>query len=276
MRRPPDPFPADAQRARLRTADGVRLGATHLPYDSDIAVVVAHGFTGTHTKPWQAKVALGLARHAGMVAFDFRGHGVSGGVSTLGELEVLDVEAAVTWARELGYARVVTCGWSMGGSAVIRHAALLGGVDAVVSVSATSRWRVRDTKPMRRLHWVVERRAGRLVGKHLLKTRLATHWSDEPESPEEVVGRIAPTPLLLVHGDRDEYFTLEHPEALYAAANEPKQLWLVPGFAHAETGATPELLDRIGRHLPALIEGRPEADEAGAAAAANTGEAVGA
>jgi pimeloyl-ACP methyl ester carboxylesterase len=248
--RPEPPFPDTPQRSTLRTADGVRLAATHLPHASrDLAVVVAHGFSGTHTKPWQARIARSLAAYAGVVAFDFRGHGASDGVSTLGELEVLDVDAAVAWARDLGYAHVVTCGWSMGGSAVIRHAALLGGVDGVVSVSATSRWRVRDTAPMRRLHWIVEKRLGRVVGRHLLKTRLATHWVDEPESPLEVVGRIAPVPLLLVHGDRDSYFTLEHPNALYAAAHDPKELWLVPGFAHAESGATPELLNRLGRHL---------------------------
>jgi pimeloyl-ACP methyl ester carboxylesterase len=249
----PHPLGENADVTTLRTDDGVRLAATHVPHAGDVCVVVAHGFSGTHTKPWQALVARGLARHAGVVAFDFRGHGRSGGVSTLGELEVLDVEAAVRWARALGYARVVTCGWSMGGSCVIRHAALAGGVDAVVSVSATSRWRVRDTKPMRRLHWIVERRAGRVVGRHWLKTRMATHWEDEPEEPYEVIGRIAPVPVLIVHGDRDSYFTLEHPRALYAAANEPKELWLVPGFAHAESGATDELLDRIGTHLPALL-----------------------
>jgi pimeloyl-ACP methyl ester carboxylesterase len=241
-----------AERATLRTADGVRLAASHLPNAAArTAVVVVHGFSGTHTKPWQARIARALAAYTGVVAFDSRGHGASGGVSTMGELEVLDVEAAVAWARDLGYERVVTCGWSMGGSSVIRHAALVGGVDGVVSVSATSRWRVRDTRPMRRLHWIVERRTGRVVGRTLLRTRLATHWVDEPESPVEVVGRIAPTPLLLVHGDRDSYFTLEHPEALYAAANEPKQLWVVPGFAHAESGVTPDLLDRLGRHLVA-------------------------
>lgn len=241
------------ETATLRTVDGVRLAASHLPHPGPLAVVTAHGFSGTHRKPDQARIARALNEHAGVVAFDFRGHGASAGVSTLGELEVLDVDAAVKWARHLGYERVVTCGWSMGGSAVIRHAALLGGVDAVVSVSGTSRWRVRDTKPMRRLHWIVERRTGRAVGRALLKTRLATHWVDEPESPVEVVGRIAPTPLLVVHGDRDAYFSVEHPEALYAAANDPKEYWLVPGFAHAESGATPELLDRLGRHLQDLV-----------------------
>lgn len=242
----------EATVTTLRTADGVRLAASHLPAPNDVAVVLAHGFSGTHTNPPQARIARRLQRHAGVVAFDFRGHGRSAGVSTLGELEVLDVAAAVAWARALGYRHVVTCGWSMGGSAVIRHAALVGDVDAVVSVSATSRWRVRDTVPMRRLHWIVERRTGRLVGRTVLRTRLATHWVDEPESPVEVVGRVG-VPLLVVHGDRDSYFTLEHPEALYAAATEPKELWLVPGFGHGETGATPALLDRIGSYLPTLL-----------------------
>lgn len=254
------PFGPNADARVLRTTDGVRLAATHLPHEGEVAVVVAHGFSGTHTKPWQARVANALARHAGVVAFDFRGHGRSGGVSTLGELEVLDVEAAVEWARSLGYARVVTCGWSMGGSTVIRHAALVGGVDAVVSVSATSRWRVRDTRPMRRLHWVVERRAGRVVGRAWLRTRLARAWDDEPESPVEVVGRVR-VPLLIVHGDRDAYFTLEHPRALYAAANEPKELWVVAGFGHAEAGVTDALLERLGAHLPALLavgDARPD------------------
>jgi fermentation-respiration switch protein FrsA (DUF1100 family) len=60
-----------------------------------------------------------------------------------------------------------------------------------------------------------------------------------------------------VHGDSDHYFPVEHPEALYAAANEPKELWLLEGFGHAEQAATPELLDRIGTHLPVLV-GRGE------------------
>ncbi len=243
----------------ITTADGVRLAASHLPRISgrtDIAVVLAHGFTGTHTKLWQARLARRLSSYAGVVAFDFRGHGRSGGLSTLGDLEVLDVDAAVDAARALGYADVVTCGWSMGGSAVVRHAALHGGADAVVSVSATSRWGVRDTAPMRRLHWLVERRVGRRVSRHVLRTRLVDAWPDPPESPLEVIGRIAPTPLLLVHGDRDSYFGVDHAQALADAAGDPVELWVVPGFGHAESAATPELVDRIGRHLPTLLSRR--------------------
>ena len=64
-------------------------------------------------------------------------------------------------------------------------------------------------------------------------------------SPVEVVGRISPIPLLIVHGDSDHYFPVEHPEALYAAAREPKELWLLEGFGHAESAA--DLAEGIGR-----------------------------
>ena len=246
-----------ADRMRLRTDDGEDLAAVHLPgpdTDHDVVIVVAHGFTGSIDKPGVRTVCQVLARHAGVVAFDFRGHGRSTGHSTLGDLEVLDLDAAVTWARAAGYRRVVTCGWSMGGSVVLRHAALHRGVDAVVSVSAVSRWFYRGTPPMRRVHWAAETRLGRLLTRRVLGTRItAAGWADVPESPVEVVGRIAPTPLLLVHGDRDHYFPVEHPRALYAAAAEPKELWLLEGFGHAESAATPEVLDRIGAHLPELL-----------------------
>lgn len=247
----------------LTTADGEQLVTVHLEGPDSrrsLAVVVAHGFTQSTARPGPRAVMTALSRHAGVVGIDLRGHGGSTGHSTVGRDEVLDVDAAVGYARELGYADVVTCGWSMGGSIVLRHAALHGGVDAVVSVSAVSRWFYRDTKPMRRVHWAIETRIGRMVTRQALKTRITSKGWDlasPPESPVEVIGRISPIPVLIVHGDRDHYFPVEHPEALYAAAREPKELWLEEGFAHAESGASPELLDRIGRHLPVLVSRGP-------------------
>ena len=264
----------------LRTADGERLRAEHWPGPagpvrpagsatasatasgtasataSGTVIVLAHGFTGSLDRPAVRAVAAGLAAHAGVLAFDLRGHGASTGRSTLGNHEVLDLTAAVERARELGYERVATCGWSMGGSVVLRHAALVGGVDAVASVSATSRWSYRGTPPMRRVHWVVEHRLGRMLARRLLRVRISdARWDPVPESPVECVARIAPVPVLIVHGDRDGYFPLEHAEALAAAAGTTGELWVVEGFGHAETAATADLLDRIGARLVALAAG---------------------
>src|SRR5690606_37255052 len=103
------------------------------------------------------RVATRLADRGAVVTFDFRGHGTSGGLSTVGDQEVHDLAAAVEWARELGHRHVATLGFSMGAAVAVRHAALYGGVGAVAAVSGPSRWYYRGTIPMRRAHWVIER-----------------------------------------------------------------------------------------------------------------------
>ena len=121
-----------------------------------------------------------------------------------------------------------------------------------VAVSGPSRWYSRGTVPMRRAHWVIERRLGRAVARYVLRTRISSRgWNPVPEAPYEVAGRISPTPLLIVHGDADAYFPLEHAEKLYAAANEPKDLWVEAGFGHAENAAPDDLVRRIGAWLAA-------------------------
>jgi pimeloyl-ACP methyl ester carboxylesterase len=231
------------------TDDGVAIDAVHLVGDDDVAIVLAHGFTlnWQHGAVWKA--ATRLNRGCGVITFDFRGHGRSGGVSTLGDREIRDVDVMLRYARELGYQRVATVGFSMGASIVLRHAGLIGGADAVVSVSGPGRWYYRGTRPMRKVHWAVEHRAGRLVTRTLLNTRISNgRWDPVPVPPADAAARIAPTPLLIVHGDRDGYFPVDHARQLYEAAHDPKELWIVPGFGHAESGATeiPGLLDRIG------------------------------
>jgi pimeloyl-ACP methyl ester carboxylesterase len=250
---------------RLRTADGETLAVSFTRGPGSICVVLAHGFSGSIDKPPVRRIAAGLAEHASVLSYDARGHGRSTGLTTLGDREVLDVDTAVCAARALGFERVVTCGWSMGGSTVLRHAALRGASigdhpvtcapDAVVSVSATSRWFVRDTVPMRRLHRVVETRSGRAFARRVMRTRISPHgWDPLPLSPVECVAQVAPIPLLVVHGDRDGYFPVSHAHALVEAAGAPVELWVEEGFAHAESGASAELVARLGAHLPALLE----------------------
>ncbi|WDO07561.1 alpha/beta hydrolase [Streptomyces murinus] len=240
-------------RTYLRTADGVPVEVVYDPgaavYDPDAPVlVIAHGFTGDVDRPHVRRVAAGLARYGAVVTFSFRGHGRSGGRSTVGDKEVLDLAAALAWARGFGHARVATVGFSMGGSVVLRHAALHPGtVDAVAAVSSPARWYYRGTAPMRRLHWLVTRPEGRLVGRYGLRTRIHHRdWDPVPLSPVEAVPLIAPTPLLIVHGDRDGYFPLDHPRMLADASGGHAELWLEPGMGHAEHAADDALVDRIG------------------------------
>lgn len=308
----------------LLTDDGVSIEARYEPSpdlgtepSGQLALVIGHGFSGALERPALRRVASAFHQRTAVITFSFRGHGRSGGRSTVGDREVLDLAAAVRWARRLGHRRVATVGFSMGGSVVIRQAALYGkteeiqplqdvhqgertgrsagrtdgvrmtpgdvlgtpgevtdasagsadGVastgsadgaapagsadgaapDAVVAVSSPARWYYRGTAPMRRLHWAITRPTGRLVSRYGLRTRIDPGgWAVDPLSPVAAAPLIAPTPLLIVHGDRDPYFPLDHPRMLASAADpSTSELWIEPGYGHAETAASPDLLARI-------------------------------
>jgi pimeloyl-ACP methyl ester carboxylesterase len=244
-----------AQDVQLHTADGIRLHARHWdPGLRDLGCVVAHGFTGSSDVAEVVSISRALAAHGlGVLAIDFRGHGRSGGRSTVGAEEIHDVAAAVAWLRAHGYQRVAALGWSMGASAVLRHAGLGGDVDAVVSISSPGRWYERGTTAMRVVHWLVETRTGRVVLRLLRRVRMAGGtWDPVPEAPHEVAGAIAPTPLLIVHGDADHYFPLAHVDLLSAAAPDAT-VWIEPGMGHAENATTAALIDRIAEWLRAKV-----------------------
>ncbi|MGI8761768.1 MAG: alpha/beta hydrolase [Jatrophihabitantaceae bacterium] len=240
-----------AQSLTLTTSDGVRLSAQHWDCGvRDLGCVVAHGFTGASTTAHLQAICRELSRRgAGVLAPDLRGHGRSGGLSTAGDAEIHDVAAAVAWLRGRGYHRVAVLGWSMGASVVLRYAGLGGDADAVVSVSSPGEWFERGTRAMRLVHWMFETRSGRITSRVVRHTRLSSAgWPDVPAAPAEVAGLIAPTPLLIVHGDADHYLPLRHVELLAAAA-PTATVWVEPGMGHAETATTPELLARIAAWL---------------------------
>lgn len=242
MTRGPEPV-------RLRTADHIVLSADYYADVSGAAAgpafLLGHGFTGSSRTPEVVSIAEQLRELGGSVlVLNFRGHGASEGMSTIGVDEVVDVEAGVGWlrARRQGVP-VVTVGFSMGASIVIRHAGLGGDPEAVVAVSGPGRWYERGTDPMRRLHFGVETRLGRWVLHRAFRTRVGGGWDVLPASPVELAASVS-APLLVVHGDADPYFGLEHARMLAAAAPH-SELWIEPGMGHAENAMTALLVERI-------------------------------
>lgn len=250
--------------ARMVASDGVVVRGSYLASPAvSGAVLLVHGFAANRRKPAYARLAESLAEVAPVLTIDLRGHGGSGGRSTLGDQEARDVEAAVTWLRRVGHDRVVLVGASMGATAVL-HAASLGAAGAdvagVVAISAPARFRrpPETSRALTQLHGVWVSPARRAVLRAGFGVALAgpSAWSDPPH-PEEMVAAIQ-APLLVVHGDDDGYFPPEDADRLVAAAAGPAVVWHEPiGFGHAEDGFSPDVRQRLAAAVAAVLaEGR--------------------
>lgn len=65
----------------------------------------------------------------------------------------------------------------------------------------------------------------------LLGSIVRTAISDE-KSPHLVIDKVAPIPLLLIHGTADEVVPHQHSQALFNKAGDPKELWTVANASH--------------------------------------------
>lgn len=259
--------------ATLITADGERIFATHWPAlgapegragcEGRPCFVFVHGFTQHHRTEKASRIIEALREAGGVIGIDMRGHGRSSGISVLAKDEIHDVDAAVAWARRLGYASVVPIGFSLGGAVVIRHASEgAEPVETTVAVSAPAFWGYRGTPIMRWVHAGYVTRVGRSIIRAGRRTRVATPeaWPEPwPDTPAEAAAKIR-TPLLVIHGDRDHYFPLEHPKVIEREAQlagTEVEVWIEPGMGHAETATTPELVARVVAWVQARLGVRP-------------------
>jgi alpha-beta hydrolase superfamily lysophospholipase len=238
-----------ATALRLTTEDGVTLAGSRVGEDGP-SLVFCHGLLGWHRKVRIVRFVEELSDRFVVFAVDLRGHGASAGASTYGGDEVLDIDAAVERARaERPDSPVVTVGVSMGGVGVIRHAAIRGGVDAVAAISSPARWDGHPSRAVARLRWMGSSARGRRLARGLgVRLGALDRW---PNSPEDVVGRIAPTPLIVVHGLDDHFFDEEEAWRLFRRAGEPKRLMLASRFGHAEDGLTPAFARRLSDRIRA-------------------------
>lgn len=84
------------KKVKLTTKDGIQLAAWYTPPKNGAVILVAHGYNDNRPENIYAMLAW---NGYGVLAWDFRAHGESGGdISTLGYYEQLDVEAALDYA----------------------------------------------------------------------------------------------------------------------------------------------------------------------------------
>lgn len=228
-------------------ADGVPIAGVHFDdqVETDLLVIYAHGFLSNKNHRVVPRFVELLAERFDVMAFDFRGHGESGGTCSFGDAEILDLDAVVRYARGFGYRQIVTIGSSMGGATVLRHAGIVGGVDGVATIGAFA-----DGRRLRRLTaWLGLRLAFETpVGNYFTHFTRNTRLGDlsiHEEQPIDVVDRIR-APLMLIHGEWDLLIDPREAERLFARAISPKEIVVVPRRGHDMpllTAGTVALLD---------------------------------
>jgi alpha-beta hydrolase superfamily lysophospholipase len=64
-------------------------------------------------------------------------------------------------------------------------------------------------------------------------------------STAEVIGKVAPLPLVAIHSTKDEFVSLDEIKRVMSQAREPKQLWLIEADNHRFAGHEQELNQKL-------------------------------
>jgi uncharacterized protein len=220
------------EEVRFGATDGVQLAAwLARARERGPAIIVVHGHGGNrHTSLAYASF---LYPRFTLLLPDLRGHGDSQGRHTsVGYLERRDIIGAALYLRELGYGPIGVFGISMGGATAILAAAESDTLDAVAADSsfAALRHAVREGARIRGYPGPIIRPLAYLSCQ---TAAWCLRYPMRAGDPLGCVGAIAPRPLLLIHGEADSLITVDNAHTLYAAAGEPKELWILPEVEHA-------------------------------------------
>jgi len=197
------------------------------PTGTRAAIVLVHGVNAERSSLLFETEVLAQAGF-GVLALDLPGQGASGGKTMWGVPERRAISAAVDWLVQRGEVdpqRIGGYGLSMGGYVLTQAAVLDKRLSAVALAAspndvvefnwlATSRWGLLSQLPC---YWAL-----RLAGTPL------------DMSPKDIIGDIAPRHLLILNGDEDRSVPEWMARQLYAAAREPKSLYIVHGAHHAD------------------------------------------
>lgn len=258
----PPPFPRETpdpltelglpyEDVTFPTTDGLTLRGWFFPAEEPDLPALLYAPATSHDQ--RSGLSLVPAFHdAGyhVLLFSYRGHALSDGRKgqfTYGDAESRDVDAAVRFLHETrGIERIAVAGHSVGAVSAILSAARNPQIGAVVAVAPfacvaevwqTSRPSIVPSFILDWTLWHAERVRG---------------FDREQICPLEVVERIAPRPLLVIHGTHDRRITEEQVRRLFAAAAEPKSLWMVEGATH--NGIRTPVLDALAPDVISFLD----------------------
>ncbi|GCE13547.1 alpha/beta hydrolase [Tengunoibacter tsumagoiensis] len=237
----------------------------YVPYpEATTTIILSPGYRGSRSDVLGLCALLWKEGH-NILVFEYFGHGtVVGKPLTLGYREINDFLGAVAYAKQRApHARLGAVGYSMGAAVSIMGSARTAEIEALVADSAFATHKSAIEYAVHRtLHlpfyifdWITD---------ILLWLRAGYHFRQV--EPLRDIGRIAPRPILIIHGMKDSVVDPRDSDLLYRAAGEPKELWQLPGVEHCGAYFADRAVymqrvihffDEYLRKLPPLQEQRP-------------------
>lgn len=225
---PPTDLPADS--ISLSSDSGSTIAGWHVATkDSHGVVVLLHGIHGCRQSMLERARLLHAAGYS-VVLIDFQSHGESPGQQvTVGHLEKHDARAAVEFARRTHPNEpIAVIGTSLGGASALLASPLR--IDALV---------VESVYPT--ISQAVHNRVSAQLGPLsfvpaellLIQLKLRLGISRSQLRPIDSVGQVG-CPIYIMSGSDDRHTTEAESRLMFAAAHEPKQLWIVNGAAHVD------------------------------------------
>ncbi len=231
--RTPADFGLDYADVLVQPTDSIRLYGWYIPSRNGAAVVLQHGYKSDRSELLEE--ADMLARHGyGVLLSSVRAHDLnSGELISFGLHEMPDLDA---WFNFLGQQdgidpqRIGLLGNSLGGTMAVQYAAMHEQVRALVLHSAFSSMRdTIDTSiryytglPAFPFAGLIRFWAEREVGDSINNID-ATRW----------IGQLDSRPVLILHSTSDSVISEQSGDLLFAAARQPKEIWLTEGVEHA-------------------------------------------
>jgi uncharacterized protein len=219
---------APHENVSFTTSDGLELKGWYVPSKNGAAVI---SFPGRRGSQRPARI---LARHGyGVLLFDRRGEGQSEGEpNAFGWGGDTDVKAAIDFLQtrpDVDRDRIGGIGLSVGGEMMLEAASETDELKAVISEGAGAR-SFSDAMDEDLGDPVNTALTGAMTG---VRVGALTVLTNRPPAThlKNVVGRIAPRPLLLIAAPNSGAGE-ELNRDFYAAADGPKALWEVPEAGH--------------------------------------------
>jgi pimeloyl-ACP methyl ester carboxylesterase len=247
------------------TQDGLVLRGWFVPADVSgterVGVVSVHGRGGDRRNGLRLAPPLHRAGYD-LLLYDSRDHGKSdrsptGTAFAGGVLDVLAAQAFLR--RDAGVVRVAAIGGSQGATNALLAAALdAKAIDAVIADGAgTSMYAL--LRHQRSLAFAPDWLVGLCARTTLLRMGRIRQGLFDPESgPASLIERIAPRPVLLIHGSQDPLVSADGAREMYRRAGEPKELWIIEGGGHLDYTDREEYAARVSEFLARHLRSRPQ------------------